>query len=399
MVDVAVVGAGLSGLACAYRLAQTGLDVLVLEARERVGGRTWRVSVGDSWYEGGAEVLDHEHGALRGLAEELGVAVVEGPAWAGDTTAGLEGAELELFQELEAEVQRLAVRIDPHRPEELDEAGRLDRQTLAGWLAEQGASEHVLSAAETWISVASSSVSTRHMSLLAYATKTAAGAAPTGLRLRLAGGPTALAQRLAEELEGRIRLGVAVTGLEQDDARVSVHLADGGGEKAERAVLALPLTLQRDLHFGPPLPEHRLRALSEARYGDAVKEAAVFDTPPPLELPAVTPDGVVYSPNDDRRLVVRFAGAGAAEREHELARLAGAEPRATARVRWSRERWSRGSYPILGPGHLTTWARRLGEPHGRVHFAGAERSALRSYMEGAVRGGEQAAAEVLEVSS
>jgi monoamine oxidase len=64
-------------------------------------------------------------------------------------------------------------------------------------------------------------------------------------------------------------------------------------------------------------------------------------------------------------------------------------------VDWAAERFSRGSYLIFGPGDLTTWGRRLAEPHGRVHFAGSEASDLPSYAEGAVRAGERAADEVL----
>ena len=97
-----------------------------------------------------------------------------------------------------------------------------------------------------------------------------------------------------------------------------------------------------------------------------------------------------------------FAGAGPQRRlsalgprERELVRLAGGSPRAVTVVAWSQERSTRGSYLIFGPGDLTGWGRRLAEPHGRVHFAGSEASALPSYMEGAVRAGERAAGEAL----
>ena len=84
----------------------------------------------------------------------------------------------------------------------------------------------------------------------------------------------------------------------------------------------------------------------------------------------------------DPRLLVRFAGAGAAARDVSLGALVGAEPEAQVAVDWVREEWTRGSYLILGPGQLLDWGGRLGEPHGRVHFAGVERAALKSYMEG-----------------
>jgi monoamine oxidase len=66
-----------------------------------------------------------------------------------------------------------------------------------------------------------------------------------------------------------------------------------------------------------------------------------------------------------------------------------------AAVDWTREPFSLGSYMIFGPGDLLAWGRRLAEPHGRLHFAGAETSTLPSYLEGAVRAGGRAADEVL----
>jgi monoamine oxidase len=396
---VIVVGAGLSGLTTAYRLTRADVDVVVLEARERVGGRAWRVPVGDASFEAGCEALDTEHHALRCLATDAEVEVVEGPPWAGDAPSDLEGEDLDLLLAFEAEVHSLAERVDPLNPGDLDGAGRLDRQSLADWLVEQGASERVLETVETTIAIGSSSVPTREMSLLAYAAKLAAGAAPTGLRLHLRGGPSGLAARLAEQLDGRVRTGAPVVGLAQEGGSVTVRMADGTAQHADRAVVAVPLTLQRELRFDPPLAQHRLRALDEACYGDARKDAAFFDPgPAPTLSKVLSADGFFYTSTDDPRVLIRFAGAEAAARPIDFARAAGADPRAVAGVRWSDERWTRGTYLILGPGHLTTWGGRLAEPHGLIHFAGAECSNLPSYMEGAVRAGEAAAEDLLALS-
>jgi len=220
------------------------------------------------------------------------------------------------------------------------------------------------------------------------AVKTAAGACPTGLRVRIDGGPSAVGERLYARLADRVRLGTQVVAVEQERDGVLVRAANGQVERGRSAVLAIPLPLQRGLRFDPPLSEHRLLALARASYGRVVKAAAAFaepyraeDEPPLSEL---TADGLVYEPDDSRRLIGFFAGSDAAGR---------ARPPGPA-VDWSRERFSRGSYVIFGPGDLLAWGRRLAEPQGRLHFAGAEASTLPSYLEGAVRAGERAADEV-----
>jgi monoamine oxidase len=393
--EVIVVGAGISGLTAAYRLSQARIDVEVLEARDRLGGRAWSIPVGGVRFDAGCEVLDDQHAVLRRLADDLGVRTTEGPAWEEAPPVGLDQRGAELLRSLQAELEALAGRIDAEHPEDVEDAGTLDRQTVDGWLEEAGATQEVRRAAELSISVASSTVPTHEMSLLGYATKLAAGAAPTGLRLRFAGGPSALVERLGEELEGRVRLATPVVGVDDDGTEVAVRVADGSVERGDRVVIAIPLTLQPELRIRPRLAEHRARALAEARYGDVVKQAVLIGEAPAPSLPALSHQGHFYRAAHEENLVVRFAGAGAAREQVDLARFLGVEPSATASADWSRERWTRGSYLILGPGHLLGWGTRLGERHGRIHFGGAERSTIKSYMEGAVRGGEEAAAEIL----
>jgi len=379
-VRIAVVGAGLSGLVAAYRLVQAGADVVVLEARKRIGGRVWRMDVGGLLFDAGAEAIDDAHRSILALADELEVAT-----WRTEPWAGVQGERSPLLAALEEKIAELAARIDPAHPEDTSDASMLDTQTLHGWLAERDASADVLAEAETHYSIASSSVPIGEMSLLAYATKVAAGAAPTGLTVRMRGGPSVLAERLAAHCE--VQTGTVVTGIQQGDAGVRIELADGATVSAARAILAIPLPLQRRLRFDPPLPEHRRLALERARYGEVVKAALPYDRRLTGPLPELSAAGFVYQPDPGVPLLALFAAAEAARRARTIESLAA--------VDWSRETFSRGSYLIFGPGDLTTWGRRLLEPQRRLHFAGSEASSLPSYMEGAVRAGERAANEVL----
>lgn len=385
--EAVVVGAGLSGLTAAHRLAQAGVRVVVLEASSRIGGRAWRLEVSGLPFDAGCEALWETHARLLALADELDVPVHAGRPWAGHGAPSPP-----VIQALEGEIAAHAARIDPAHPEELEGAAALDAQTLGGWLAEHGADEEALALAETRYAVASSTVPIGEMSLLAYAAKVAAGARPDAPALRLEGGPSALAGRLARDLDVRLRSEVAA--LEQRRGVVRVGLRDGSELRARRALLAAPLTLQRLIRFDPPLEAHRQAALAEARYGDAVKAGYAFDEPPARELPELTAAGVLYRPDPAVPLLALFAGAGAARNASSFAFPEG-KPRAAAAVDWTAEPYARGSYLILGPGHLTSWGRRLAEPQGRLHFAGAEASDLPSFMEGAVRAGERAADEVL----
>ncbi len=398
MPDVVVIGAGLSGLTAAHRLAQAGADVTVLEASDRVGGRVWtRHADGRPW-EAGGEAIDATNAHLRGLADEVGAAIVRsavgwgdhGPTPSAAWVAGRRGFESPPgYVALLDEIERLGQHPDPST----------DAVSVGGWLRSREAAPFDRAVAETMISVVAATVPLERMSLHALALKDAArGGARSDSEFRFGEGAGGFAERIAAGLGARVRLQSSVLALRNAASGVEVSLAGGEVVNAPRAVVAIPLYAHEPLGGLRPIP-------AGATYGVAVKSLIELerDLPPDAPTSAVTDTVLGYAYRRDQRTLGAFVGSTPARRLAALSDAAALrdlnEPVRTmfgvgvARV--TRVVYPR-SYLILAPGQLTGWWPRLALPDGCVHYAGAETSALPSFMEGAVMAGERVAREVID---
>jgi monoamine oxidase len=395
MHDAVVVGAGISGLVAAHRLRAEGADVVVLEASGRVGGRVWTPTAAGVRFEAGGEAVDLVNETLRTVAGEVGAELRDsdvgwgdhGPlpvSWhvGGRTFARAEGAYLRLG----AELDRLG-----------GEAEADDVLTVADWLSEEGASAEERAVCETAIAITASTVPLRQMSLRALAVKHAArSGAGDGSELRFADGAGGFAERIADGLGDRVLLGRPAGAVRATGDGVEVESPGGPPVRAGRAIVAVPLHARAHIRGPRPTPI--------GRYGVAVKSLFVLDADLPDDAPAaVITDSVIgYTYRHGPRTLGSFVGSTPAEwllrQPPAIADRAVAEAvRACFGARLERVvRVSyRRSYLIFAPGELDGWGSRLGEPEGRIHYAGAETSALPSFMEGAARAGERAAAEVV----
>jgi monoamine oxidase len=439
--DVVVIGAGLAGLVAATRLARDGFEVVVLEAADRVGGRTLDVDVGDGRVvELGGQWVGPTQDRVAALAAELGVGTF--PTFTdGESLIELDGRVRRYsgtiprvpphvlldIEVMRRQLDRHARRVPLEAPWDAPKAVELDGITFADWLR-RGARTH---AARRLVRIAGRTIwgaEPEELSLLfvLFYVHSAGGLLKLldveggAQERRFEGGSQLLCTRLADELGAeRVVTEARVTRIEQVEGVVTAEAerAHGGGDdrlsvSARRAIVAIPPDGAHAIEFDPPLPERRRSLLGRTAPGALTKCVAVYDEPfwraEGLSGEAVSETGPVTltfdnSPPEGRPgVLLGFVGGadaraspGRDEVLDGLARLYG--PRAARPDAYLEQRWD-GPVGLPATGALTAHRMPLAEPEGLIHWAGAE-TATRwcGYLDGAVRSGERAAREVREI--
>jgi monoamine oxidase len=443
--DVVVVGAGFAGLTAARRLVEGGLDTAVLEARDRVGGRTLNADLGGGKVvEVGGQWVGPTQDAVLALARELGVETfptyVDGAnrlEWRGrvrsytGTIPRMNPAVLADVAQAQLRTDRMARRVPLEAPWQAPHAADWDGQTLESWLRRNvrtaGARELLTIGVEAVWAAQPGELSLLHALFYLHSgggwsslLDTRGGAQQD----RFVGGSQRLALRMAAELGDRLRLSCPVVRIAYDDTGVTVTAATGETIRAGHAVVAVPPTLAGRIDYDPPLPAARDQLTQRVPMGAVTKCIAVYDEPfwradglsgqalsdrgpvrtifdnsPPEGRPGVLLGFLEgrharsweQEPPDRRRDAVldcftRLFGPRAARPEHYLEQA------------WAQEPWSRGGYGgAVAPGAWTQLGPALRAPVGRLHWAGTETATRwNGYMDGAVRSGQRAAEEVLK---
>ncbi|MEB3326117.1 MAG: FAD-dependent oxidoreductase [Synechococcus sp.] len=454
-VDVVVVGAGLSGLVCARDLHRRGLQVRVLEARQRCGGRMQRrqstlglpLDLGGQW-------VGATHQRLLGLLGEFGLqpypTYYAGQGifhWNGRAhRAGVEhdfGSSLLFFRpeelglpagevaealDLQGKFQQLVAQVPPEEPWTGTTAPELDRLSIAGWLERQGASA-LARYPLAWLARmgGSGGFEPHESSILHLAwSQAVAPQQETPEAWLVHGGAAQVAERLAAELEPLVQLGAPVGAIDQNGGGVRVTFGEGEEIAAAAAIVAIPPPLRLGIRFSPGLPPAWQGLLQRAPMGSMVKVLALYPRPfwreqglnglgignlAALEL------CVDCSPPGGPGLLTGFIAGDravawqclpdAARRRVVLADLASwwgpkaAGPSELVLHNWNEEAWCGGAFTsFLSPGTWSRYGPVWHQPHGRVIWAGTE-AARRwpGYFEGAIEAGLAASAQVLELVS
>jgi monoamine oxidase len=390
-----VVGGGLAGLSAAHELQRAGAEVVVLEARDRVGGRVWsrRLDNG-AVVEMGAEFLLPGNTAIRELAEGFGLGLWEkGMLYGRREPRGGIGTTAD---ELEAAAAGVGAALAAP-------PGVSARDFLDGLDISAGAREGLVARVEISSAHSADVVAARDLAGIAHVDREPAPS--------IAGGNQRLALALADALDGAVRLRSAVERIAHGADGVRVAAARSELE-ADVGVIAVPAFVLGRIAFDPPLPAEVADALGAVRAGQAAKLFV------PLRSPAA-PSAVMSVPGrywtwtstgaggEVQPVVSAFAGSAVGLARLEVDRGPARWLESVAELRgdldldeagallstWSDDPWAGGAYSTSPPREL---AERFARPIGRLAFAGEHLGGeFAALMEGAIRSGRRAAAALL----
>ncbi len=433
--SVVVIGAGLSGLATALLLEERGVDVTVIEARDRVGGRVVTMDSVPGRPEGGGPVIVSSYERLLRFAELVGVEMGPGPGFEPQLLLHVNDTNVTGEQWPSSPANRLAADEKELLPPLLmghytakdlplkdgddwisPELSHLDIP-LPDYLRRQGASEEAL----RLINVAPNTndiATTSALWALRDAQRRQAGGG--GRIVSAVGGNSALAEGMAAAVQGRILKGMPARAIRSLDDRVEVECEDGSVHGGELCVVTVPLSVLRNISVEPAFTGLQGEAVAKIPY-TAITKYYLVPTEPFWEI-----DGLPASMWTDTVIERLFPVRGADgavqnitcwvdgtnamaldELPHDdqvdrvLSELARIRPATEGRVEvvdtisWGQDPWARGAYAHYAPGQCTTLKPAVAEPWHRIHFAGEHTAVTSPGMESTFESAQRASQEVL----
>jgi monoamine oxidase len=452
--DVVVVGGGLAGLTTARKLVAKGHKVIVLEARDRVGGRTLNHRIGRGHVaEAGGEFVGPTQDRILALAKAVGVHTFDaydtgnnvyvngstrleysdtGPLGTAPPDPTLTPDIIQLSQRID----QMAAQVPVEKPWTAANAKEWDSQTLETWVRANSANADGIMAILAPFMQALIGAEARDPSLLFVLSYVASAGnaknAGTFERLfnvrggaqqsRFVGGSQQVAIRVAEHLGSRVHRNSPVRRITQSAHGVVVE-CDHLHVHAKHVVVAIPPPLAGAIDYFPLLPTARAQLTQRMPMGALMKVEAIYKTPfwrkaglTGQFLTVGGPVGYSFDNSPPDGSIGVLAGFVGGEQNLKWGVKPAAKRRAAVLAQfvrifqddrfgkpvdyfdhnWAHERWSGGGpTAVLGSGTLLNYGHALRAPVGRIHWAGTETADYwQGYMDGAVRSGERAATEV-----
>jgi putrescine oxidase len=450
--DVVIIGAGATGLTAAVRLQQAGYSVIVLEARDRVGGRLWTNEIEGQMFELGGQWVSPDQTALLETLDQLGLGTYDRYREGDSIYIGADGQARrftgDIFpasQHTQDEIERmialldvLVAETDPAAPWKHPRASEYDHISFKAWLEQQSDDDEARQNIALYIADAMLTKPAHSFSLLqALLMAASAGSfshlveADFILDKRVIGGLQQVPIKLSEQLApGDVRLQQPVRRIRWSAASLPAEAVDGELVEvstdelivvARRVIVAVPPNLYNRIEFAPNLPRIRQQLQQHQSLGLVIKVHASYETPfwraDGLSATAFSPYQLVHEAYDnsnygetrgtlvgfisDEKADAVFALSSEERKRRVLQSLAAyygpqaLEPVVYFESDWAAEEWTQGAYAAsFDLGGLTRYGAAQLEPVGPLRFGSSDLAAEGyQHVDGAIRVGRRLAAE------
>lgn len=412
---VIVLGAGLSGLSAAFSLVKRGVEVVILEARGRVGGRveTRRVNAsGDEYiFEAGAEWVGKNDRHILQMAKDFDLKLVDHVFDFGLEFEGEYKSQGNWEFEIQAERKYQQILKD-FVSGRLGSPEALDSISFWRFLAKNGFDQRELIMRDLLYS-SDFGESIRHVSAYGVLTVYSAATSHDNMDAKFLDGNDLLPKRLAEKIgHEKILLNSQVSAVKQSDKSVEVFSQNGGVFEADYLICTLPTTAMLKVNWEPVFPEMQYDAMEKLEYARVTKTAfvtsrkvvdklnfALFTD----QIPQVIYHGNKYSNDAKGDLIMSYSVGERADLMRTMShakleevmiehlrkefKIEVGELKFLDQKAWELDAYTAGAYSVFNIGHKLDLPVRLQNPFKRIFFAGEHLAVRQSFMEGAIESG------------